>query len=92
MCVFHRRLKPEVDRLRVYLGRGGPAVEGMRLKPDAILLQTDGHRKPPRSEPVAAELPPLEPLHCPVEVRTSSLPLTHTKQPGRGGGKTAPWG
>ncbi|KAK5935722.1 hypothetical protein CgunFtcFv8_021063 [Champsocephalus gunnari] len=22
----------------------------MRLKPDAILLQTDGHRKPPRSE------------------------------------------
>ena len=34
----------------VYLGLGGPAVEGMRLKPDAILLQTDGHRKPPRSE------------------------------------------
>lgn len=34
----------------VYLGLGGPAVEGMRLKPDAILPQTDGHRKPPRSE------------------------------------------
>lgn len=26
---------------------GGPAVEGIRWKPDAILLQTDGHRKLP---------------------------------------------
>lgn len=39
-------------------------MEGMRLKPDAILLQTDGHRKPATQRAVAGELPPLEPLHA----------------------------
>ncbi|TNN49467.1 hypothetical protein EYF80_040308 [Liparis tanakae] len=47
----------------------------MRLKPDAILQQTDGHRKPPRSEPSpprSSLLPPLRPRHAggrPMEPR-----------------------
>lgn len=43
----------------VCLGVEGPAVEGMPLEPDAILLQTDEHRKLPRSE-----LQLLQPLHA----------------------------
>lgn len=62
----------------LYLEFGGPAVEGMRLKPDAILPQTDGHRKPPRSE---LSPPLLEPLHDGGTSGSPKLPEEEIKLP-----------
>lgn len=62
----------------LYLEFGGPAVEGMRLKPDAILPQTDGHRKPPRSE---LSPPLLEPLHAGGTTGSPKLPEEERKLP-----------
>lgn len=76
MDVLHSRLQPEVDEPSVHSELfGEPAVERLRVKPDAILLQTDGdgdgHRKPPppRSGAAAAAellllLQPLLLLHA----------------------------